>query len=63
MLSPRIEIKLDSIGTCFRAALLLRLTCAGLALGVFDTHMNVMYVEGEQKFKLFFLPIRPVPAR
>lgn len=30
---------------------------------VFDTRRNVMYVEATQVFKLFFLPVRPLPAR
>ncbi|KAF8966142.1 hypothetical protein BDZ97DRAFT_1756841 [Flammula alnicola] len=43
VLSPRIDIKLESI--------------------VFDSTQNLLYLEGVQWFKLFFLPITPAPAR
>ncbi|KAF4622633.1 hypothetical protein D9613_009275 [Agrocybe pediades] len=30
---------------------------------VFDANLNLLYLEASQKFKLFFLPVKPVPAR
>ncbi|KAF8906970.1 hypothetical protein CPB84DRAFT_1704369 [Gymnopilus junonius] len=35
----------------------------GIESVVWDPKQNVLYVEGVQWFKLFFLPIKPAPAR